>query len=282
MARIRSLKPEVWMSAQVMNLSHPSRLLFIGLITQADDEGRGSADIRRLKAAIFGGDDVSSTDVRRWLDECQEQGLVRVYEVEKQGLLFALPSWTQHQSIDRPKKSNYPPPPKDDETQVDRRALDEPASTNRRGSEGRKDQGSEGSDRIPARAREIAGGSAASPQADHDRSADHAAFERLKAAYPSFTGRQDWLMAENACVVRIDRGEATWDEFAQSVGRYALYVAKGGVSGPQFVLTPAKFFGAPDSPWRNDWTPPPTKAETRLAGNLSAAEEFMRRTEVAP
>ncbi|MEN9419175.1 MAG: hypothetical protein RI988_2795, partial [Pseudomonadota bacterium] len=36
MARIRTVKPEVWMSPQVMNLSAHARLLFIGLITQAD------------------------------------------------------------------------------------------------------------------------------------------------------------------------------------------------------------------------------------------------------
>jgi hypothetical protein len=53
MARIRTLKPTVWLSPQIMNLSHGARLLFIGLITQADDEGRGIADIRRSRPSIF-------------------------------------------------------------------------------------------------------------------------------------------------------------------------------------------------------------------------------------
>lgn len=111
MARIRSLKPEIWMSPQVMNLSHGARLLFIGLITQADDEGRGSADVRKLKASIFGGDDVTSVDVHGWLNECSVNGLAVLYHAENHGDLYALPSWTNHQSINRATRSRYPAPP---------------------------------------------------------------------------------------------------------------------------------------------------------------------------
>ncbi len=110
MARIRSLKPEIWMSPQVMNLSHGARLLFIGLITQADDEGRGSADVRKLKASIFGGDDVTSVDVQGWLSECSVNGLAILYHAENHGDLYALPSWGSHQSINRATKSRYPSP----------------------------------------------------------------------------------------------------------------------------------------------------------------------------
>lgn len=145
MARIRTVKPEVWMSPQVMNLSAHARLLFIGLITQADDEGRGSADPRRLKAAIFGGDDCSSTDVRRWLDEVSAQRLVVLYQTENDGLLFQLPSWKAHQSIDRPKPSHYPPPPAPKPLSTnDRRTIVEPPPKDREGSEGKGTEGREG------------------------------------------------------------------------------------------------------------------------------------------
>jgi hypothetical protein len=135
MARIRSIKPEIWMSPQVMNLSKEARLLFIGLITQADDEGRGTADARRVKAAIFGGDDDTSSNVRRMLDEIAAQRLIVLYHHEEHGDLFALPSWRQHQKIDRPGKSGYPAP-----------SVPEPfverSTSIRRGSEG--SEGSEG------------------------------------------------------------------------------------------------------------------------------------------
>lgn len=137
MARIRTLKPEIWMSPQVMNLPKDSRLLFIGLITQADDEGRGTADARRVKAAIFGGDDDTSSNVRRMLDEIAAQGLIVIYHDEKHGDLYALRSWKHHQKIDKPKPSGYPAPP------IPLPVVDT-SSTSRRGSEG----SSGGRDRI--------------------------------------------------------------------------------------------------------------------------------------
>lgn len=106
-------------------------------------------------------------------------------------------------------------------------------------------------------------------------------FAALQAAYPAFSGRQDWLAAEHAAGVLIDRKLADWPTLHAAVDRYAAFVAAGGVSGPQYVLTPAKFFGAADKPWAQPWNPPPTKADTRLAANLSAAEEFLRRTDSA-
>lgn len=109
MARIRTLKADVWMSPQVMNLSRDARLLFIGLITYADDEGRGTADARKLKAAIFGGDDdMTSTKVAELVAEIAGQGLAILYASEAHGRLYCLPTWGQHQYIQKPKKSSYP------------------------------------------------------------------------------------------------------------------------------------------------------------------------------
>lgn len=106
------------------------------------------------------------------------------------------------------------------------------------------------------------------------------AFAVVRLSYPPFSGRQDWLKAEHNWRHRIELG-ATVQQLSEGVERYAKFVAAGGVSGPAYVLTPAKFFGDVDQPWAQAWTPPPTKAEHRLAGNLSAAEEFMRRTEAS-
>jgi hypothetical protein len=146
MARIRSLKPEIWMSPQIMNVEHSTRLLFIGLITQADDEGRGTADPRRLKASIFGGDDVTSSNVRRWLDELAAQALIILYETASHGLLYELPSWRSHQKIDRAKKSTYPPPDHGLPPGAKAEAIDDQSSIDQRRVVGDR-IGSEGSDR---------------------------------------------------------------------------------------------------------------------------------------
>lgn len=110
MARIRSLKPELWLSPQVMNLSHSARLMFVGLITQADDDGRGLGDVRRLKAAIFPGDDITTQQVSAWLTECKDQALAALYDAAPHGSLYQLTGW-HHQKIKKPLPSQYPPPP---------------------------------------------------------------------------------------------------------------------------------------------------------------------------
>lgn len=110
MPRIRSIKPEIWLSAQVMNLTFPARLLFIGLITQADDDGYGSSDVRKLKAAIFGGDDITLDQVSEMLSEIARQRLVVIYEADGYGALYWLPSWREHQYVQKPTPSRYPPP----------------------------------------------------------------------------------------------------------------------------------------------------------------------------
>jgi hypothetical protein len=290
MPRIRTVKPEIWMSPQVMNLSHGARLLFLGLITQADDEGRGSADARKLKASIFGGDDYTSTDVRRWLDECTAQGLADVYLSEKHGVLYALPSWRSHQSIDRPRKSAYPTR---EEAESARRIVVEPNTKPREGSDrtGPEWNGREGN--VPhAHARAIPPDDVTfAPDVRHEatplartRTFDDGelmdAFVVVKSTYPKFTGRQDWPNAEHHWRMRVEQGVEPAQLLA-GVERYAAFVDAGGVSGSAFVMTPGKFFSATDKPWSQAWDPPLGKAETRLAGNLTAAEEFMRRTEPA-
>ncbi|MHB8815464.1 MAG: hypothetical protein ACYDAE_19650, partial [Steroidobacteraceae bacterium] len=93
----------------------------------------------------------------------------------------------------------------------------------------------------------------------------------MRNAYPPFAGNQaDWLLAERACLQRIEEG-ATWPELEAAAQRFAAFVAAGGRSGPQYVDLPSKFFG--NGLWKQPWEPPATKAETRLAGNLEAAAE---------
>lgn len=84
----------------------------------------------------------------------------------------------------------------------------------------------------------------------------HADFEAIKAAYPKFSGRQDWINAQHHAHQRIDRDGTTWRQLLEAVKRYADYCAHGGVSGQQYVLTPAKFFSAIDQPWKQAWEAP--------------------------
>lgn len=100
MARIRSVKPEFWTSEQVMDVSRDARILFIGMWNFCDDAGIHSANEKRLKAEVFPADDLTSSDVRRMVDELLRAGLLAEYEVG--GQRFWIVTGWHHQKIDQP------------------------------------------------------------------------------------------------------------------------------------------------------------------------------------
>lgn len=136
MARIRSIKPEYWSSEQVMECSPTARLLFIGLWNFCDDAGNHVASERTIKAEIFPGDDISSTDVRRLLDELSSNKLIAFYTNDSKDYLHVT-GWRKHQKIDRP---TYKHPAY---SECDRRALDEPSPPEGSGEEGSGEEGKE-------------------------------------------------------------------------------------------------------------------------------------------
>ncbi|OEZ02295.1 MULTISPECIES: hypothetical protein [Stenotrophomonas] len=136
MARIRSIKPEFWSSEQVMECSPMARLLFIGLWNFCDDGGNHVASAKTVKAEIFPGDDISSTDVQRMLDELSSNSLIAFYSNAGKDYLHVT-GWKKHQKIDRP-TFKHPRYSKDD-----RRALDEPSPPEGKGEEGSGEEGKE-------------------------------------------------------------------------------------------------------------------------------------------
>jgi hypothetical protein len=105
MSRQRFIHPCIFQSEDFLALSHGARLLFVGMFTLADDEGRGYGSPRSLAGSVFPGEPV---DVGPWLEEVVSRGLARVY-VAKSGTYYDLPTWRKWQ---RPKyviESRIPP-----------------------------------------------------------------------------------------------------------------------------------------------------------------------------
>lgn len=108
--RIRTIKPEMWADEKIGDLSHGARLLFVGLITMADDEGR----LRALSSAILGHvfpyDEVTPAKLKRWVGELSGAGLIVTYKVDEKPYI-AFRHWRRHQKINRPTESVLPAPP---------------------------------------------------------------------------------------------------------------------------------------------------------------------------
>ena len=104
MPRIRTIKPEFWTDEKLTECSLTARLLFIGLLNFADDNGNLVYSIKRLKMQIFPADNV---DVAPLLGELIAQGILSEYSVS--GEKFLNIKWfLKHQVINRPSSTKIP------------------------------------------------------------------------------------------------------------------------------------------------------------------------------
>lgn len=111
MARIRTIKPEFWSSPKVGLVSRDARLLFIGLLNEADDEGRLLGQTKRLAGIIFPYDeDIDGAKVSELLLELERGGLVNRYDVSG-AVYLSIRGFMDHQKIDKRTASKLPPPP---------------------------------------------------------------------------------------------------------------------------------------------------------------------------
>lgn len=108
MARIRTIKPKFFTNEDLAALPFEWRLLFIGLWTQADRDGRLEDRPKRLKAELFPYDDL---DVNAGLGCLTNAGFLTRYDVN--GLrLIAINTWHKHQQPHvKEADSELPPPP---------------------------------------------------------------------------------------------------------------------------------------------------------------------------
>lgn len=106
----RMITSEIFFNEKVGSLPPNGRLLFIGIFSNADDDGRLKASPKFLKARMFPYDEeITSEDVRAWRDQCHQLGLIRVYSKDSKEYLD-IPGWLEHQSIrkDRYRESTIP------------------------------------------------------------------------------------------------------------------------------------------------------------------------------
>jgi hypothetical protein len=146
-ARIRTIKPGFFKNEELAELSFPSRLLFIGLWTQADKEGRLEDRPKRLKAEIFPYDSVNTDEL---LSKLQSAGFIVRYTVEDAELgemkLIQVNNFCKHQRFtgsEADSESEYPAPSKEGNTlETFGNTLETPRTTGKEG-KGREGKGKE-------------------------------------------------------------------------------------------------------------------------------------------
>ena len=108
MARKRMVDPSIWQSEDFSKLSTLAKLVFIGLFSLADDEGRGRANPTYLKSSLFPyNEDMRSADIEKTLSEISSNMSVVFYSCNGSNY-YSLLSWYNFQRIDKPTSSQLP------------------------------------------------------------------------------------------------------------------------------------------------------------------------------
>ncbi len=107
MARKRMIDPSFWTDEKLGDCSIQERMLFMGLISNADDEGYGRANPKLLKSLIFPYDDFKVSDIEKWINTLGKLKIVILYEYEGQKY-YNLPNFLKHQTINRPTQTTFP------------------------------------------------------------------------------------------------------------------------------------------------------------------------------
>lgn len=111
MARIRMIQPSFWTSDDIARLSLQARLLYVGLWSLADDDGRFRDSLPLIRSAVFPLDEnLEKHEVAAWYEELITAGLVVRYTVDGRGYCH-IPTFRRHQKPKYATQSKLPAPP---------------------------------------------------------------------------------------------------------------------------------------------------------------------------
>lgn len=130
MARKRMIDPNIWQSEDFGKLSILAKLVFIGLFSNADDEGRGRANPTYLKSILFPYEEsIRSADIDKTLSEISSNMSVVFYSYNGSNY-YSLTKWYDWQKIEKPQDSKLPA--FDESNKEIRLLFDDQSTTNRR------------------------------------------------------------------------------------------------------------------------------------------------------
>lgn len=133
--RIRTIKPRFFRSPGTSRLSFEARVLYVAMWCWADDFGIGETNLNGLLGFAFCDTDeladpdtgelraISAQDVRRFCADIAQAYDVEFYEVRGR-YYYSIPSWSDHQKLERRTSRRQNPPPDDPESTPDKRICD--------------------------------------------------------------------------------------------------------------------------------------------------------------
>lgn len=105
----RMIDPAIWQSETIAALTRNRRLLFIGLFSNADDQGRLRAHPALIRSLVFPYDDIPLDEIEADLQAIAEQGSIHLYEAGGKRCLQIV-NWWKYQSPQWAYPSKISPP----------------------------------------------------------------------------------------------------------------------------------------------------------------------------
>lgn len=113
--RKRTIQPDIWQDADFGSISSLAQLIFVGCITQADDEGRLNGHPAVIRSSLFPYGFISLEEVFDALQELSIKMRNFVYYTVNDQFYIQLLNWNKHQKqkAERIVSSTFPSPPKE-------------------------------------------------------------------------------------------------------------------------------------------------------------------------
>lgn len=270
MPRIRTIKPEFWDDEKMAVLDDTTRLVFLALISMADDAGRLVFSQRQIDAFVWpyteGRSSVDSTETLRRL------GILLSYTCPSGRPLLQIVNWSKHQYVKNPSKHTLPGPTAEDLATLEdtRSSVDSTESL--------PTSSVDSTETLPPGSRKLEVGSNYSLGASTEDAPDEgggdlmapmkgaipkvppgsqltypAQFEESWEAYPRRLGSNPKKQAFQSWRQRVSEGWAA-EDIHRGVERYAAFVRSEGKEGSRFVMQASTFFGTEDPPhWTTRW-----------------------------
>lgn len=246
MPRIRTIKPEYWSDEKLSACDTITRLVFLGLISQADDAGRLVDNVKLIDGALFPATDDSSRESIEILARLSR--IVRYTSSSGQPIIQIL-NWARHQKVDHPNRHTLPAPTKEQLAE----AVKAAGVTARLARSSRKPRENGAKASRDPRATTSTNDLRPVPTTITDARAVSTAdgFLEFWESYPKRSGGNPRDRAERAWRARLKEGVEP-GEIMAGLRRYSAWLAQARKLGSEFVMQAATFVG-PGKRWTELW-----------------------------
>ena len=103
--RIRTVKPEFWQDEDLAEISETARLVAIGLLNMADDEGFFNANEKLVSSLLFPLTE-PSVSIHECFNQLVQSGYLKLYPCKKGKKVYGkVVNFLKHQKVNRPSSS---------------------------------------------------------------------------------------------------------------------------------------------------------------------------------